>query len=120
LYTSRQERIGWYAGGKFGLARSSTDFSVSGNFVPSTSQSTNANGYFAGPVFGGEYFLHDRFSLGVTIAFVYDSVDVAVPTGTALLTSTTASQRGFDTQAAIVARIYLRSKVGVTARRSAR
>jgi len=52
------------------LSGSTTDFGVSGDFLPATNQSTNANGYFAGPVFGGEYFLHDRFSLGITIAFV--------------------------------------------------
>ena len=112
LYTVRQDRLGWYVGGKFGLVRTALDEHESAYLTtPAVNQSTSANGYFVGPVFGGQFFLHDRFSLGATIAFIYASTEYTLPAGIAsplVTVNSTASETRFETQASVVARIYLR------------
>ena len=110
LYTARQDRLMWHAGAKIGLARTASDLrsSMTGVPGPDVSQSASSNGYFVGPVFGGEYFLHDRFSLGVSIAIVYQSNDLNVPNMSASIVTSTVSHSQLDTVAAVTARIYLR------------
>jgi hypothetical protein len=108
LYTARPDRFGWYAGGKGGLLRSTLDEHASGAGVSSISESVTADGYFAGAVLGGEYFLHDRFSLGVVINLMYQSIDVTLPISVTTPATITEAQHRLETKAAFTARVYFR------------
>jgi hypothetical protein len=112
LYLATDDHIAWHLGGKFGLARSAAEVHDTGTGVPTINASAVGNGYFVGGVIGGEYFLHDRFSLGASVSFVYRSVDLPMPVPSPSVPVATfvdiVGERRFDTVASFTARVYVK------------
>lgn len=114
-----REKLNLQYGARLGYVRIATDIVQTSVTPASTLTGTTSStlpGFFVGPALGGEYFLSDRFSIGVELHLRYTSVEgpeqsTLTPLELGIIFApprATTSQSTIETRAAVIARVYVK------------